>query len=96
MRLTPRAGRDAVEGVDGEGALLVRVHAAPVEGAANAGLLRLLAGVLDVAPREIEIDAGATSRRKRLLLSPRAAERLVARFPGVRVEAGTKGALRRA
>lgn len=96
VRLTPRGGRDAFEGVDDDGVLRVRVRAAPVEGAANTALLRLLADVLHVAARELTIEAGAASRNKRLLLGPDAAERMTVHFPGARVEpvpiaGGTRG-----
>jgi uncharacterized protein YggU (UPF0235/DUF167 family) len=65
VRLIPRAARSAVGGVR-EGALVVRVTAAPVNGAANRALVELLSGTLRVAKTAIRIEAGATSSRKRL------------------------------
>jgi uncharacterized protein YggU (UPF0235/DUF167 family) len=70
VRLTPKGGRDAIDGVeqmaDGRTVLKVRVRAAASEGEANAALLRLLAKSLDVAPRQVSLAAGATARLKRI------------------------------
>jgi uncharacterized protein YggU (UPF0235/DUF167 family) len=70
VRLTPRGGRDAIEGVecraDGRVVLKARVRAAPSEGEANTALCRLLAGALGTAPRNISVVAGATARVKRV------------------------------
>jgi uncharacterized protein len=70
VRLTPRGGRDSIEGIerraDGRAVLKARVRAAPFEGEANTALCRLLAGVLDVAPRQVTLVAGATARVKRI------------------------------
>ena len=65
VRVTPRGGRDAVEGWQGD-TLLVRVAAAPADGQANASLLRLIARTLGVAPSRIQIVAGGRTRQKRL------------------------------
>jgi uncharacterized protein YggU (UPF0235/DUF167 family) len=69
IRLTPKGGRDAVEGVevlaDGRPVLKVRVRAAPIEGEANAALIKVLAKALGLAPRQFAIAAGATARVKR-------------------------------
>ena len=64
LRLTPRAGRDAVDGVDVEGRLRVRVAAPPVDGAANESLIRLLARELGLAPSAVRLESGAGSRQK--------------------------------
>jgi uncharacterized protein (TIGR00251 family) len=63
VRVQPRAGRSKVAGVRG-GALLLRVAAPPVDGAANEELVRLLAGWLGVARRDVSIVGGAASRSK--------------------------------
>ena len=47
-------------------ALLVRLNAAPVDGAANAELIEILSDVLDVPKRAIAIVAGERSRQKRV------------------------------
>ncbi len=89
VRLTPRGGRDAVEGIetraDGRAVLKARVRAAPSDGEANDALCRLLARLLDVAPRDVTIATGTTARIKRLLIKGHAdviasaLERLVVR-----------------
>lgn len=70
VRLTPKGGRDAIDGTtelaDGRAVLKVRVRVAPSEGAANAALLRLLAGALDVAPRRLTLVGGASARVKQI------------------------------
>ena len=47
-------------------ALLVRLHAAPVDGAANAELIQVLAEALDVPKRAVSIASGERSRQKRV------------------------------
>jgi uncharacterized protein len=72
VRLTPRAGHDSIDGIvrlsDGSPVLRVRVAAAPTEGEANDALARLLARTLRVAPRDVTLVGGATSRTKRMLI----------------------------
>ena len=63
VRLTPRGGRDAIDGWDGD-VLRVRVASAPVDGKANDALLRLLAKALGVAPSQLVLVSGAQSRVK--------------------------------
>jgi uncharacterized protein YggU (UPF0235/DUF167 family) len=45
---------------------MARVAAPPVEGAANAALVDLLASALDVRPRDITVQSGATGRQKQV------------------------------
>ena len=70
VRLTPRGGRDLIEGIeslaDGRCVLKARVRAAATEGVANDALMRLLARAAGVAPRAVRLVAGATARLKRL------------------------------
>lgn len=65
IRVVPRAGRAGPAGTRG-GAILIRLNAPPVDGAANAELVELLAGLLDVPRRQIAIVAGERSRQKRV------------------------------
>ena len=65
VRVTPRAGRSAVAGVR-DGILLVKLAAAPVDGAANDALVAFLADALDVPRRQVTIVSGETSRDKRV------------------------------
>jgi uncharacterized protein YggU (UPF0235/DUF167 family) len=64
VRVTPRAGRDAVDGWTDDGVLLVRVRAAPAEGAANAAVARVVAKALGVAPSAVAIVRGGRARVK--------------------------------
>jgi uncharacterized protein (TIGR00251 family) len=70
VRLTPRGGRDAIEGMerraDGRMVVKARVRAAPSDGDANTALCRLIAGAVDVTPSDVTIAGGATSRVKRI------------------------------
>ena len=65
VRVIPRAGRSGVAGLR-DGALLVRLAAAPVDGAANAELIDVLARALDRPRRDITIVSGERSRTKRV------------------------------
>ena len=73
VRLTPRGGRNAIEGMEilpgGRVVLKVRVQAAPSEGEANAALIKLIAKAVGVPPRDVSLVAGATARIKRLVIS---------------------------
>jgi hypothetical protein len=63
IRVIPRARRNEIAGRRGE-ALVVRLQAPPVEGAANEALARYLAGRLGVRPAQVQIVSGAKSRDK--------------------------------
>ncbi len=63
LHVQPRARRTEWCGRHGD-ALKLRLAAPPVDGAANAALLRFLAESLAVAPGALRLVAGATSRRK--------------------------------
>jgi uncharacterized protein len=70
VRVTPKGGRDAVDGIaelaDGTCVLKVRVRVAASEGAANAAVIRVLAAALAVPARAVELVAGGRGRVKRL------------------------------
>jgi uncharacterized protein (TIGR00251 family) len=68
VRLTPRAGRDGLDGVgtdaDGRPVLRVRLAAPPVDGAANEALIAFLAGLLDLRKKDVAIRSGHAARTK--------------------------------
>ncbi|MBR9971843.1 DUF167 family protein [Magnetospirillum sulfuroxidans] len=78
VRLTPKASRDKVDGLaaEADGGVVVKaaVTAVPEDGKANAALIKMLAKEWRVAKSLIEIVAGATDRRKTLLISGDGAE----------------------
>jgi uncharacterized protein YggU (UPF0235/DUF167 family) len=70
VRLTPKGGRDAVEGwetaSDGSEHLKARVRAVPEDGKANTALIALLAKTLAVPKSTVRIASGATARLKKI------------------------------
>lgn len=63
VRVVPRASKTEAAG-EHDGALKVRVAAPPVEGAANAELVRFLAKRLGVPAGSVEVVNGHTARTK--------------------------------
>jgi len=63
--IQPKASRDEIVGLHGD-YLKVRITAAPIEGKANAHLLKFLAEVFGVGRHQIEITAGKKGRHKQL------------------------------
>ena len=63
LHVQPRASRTELAGRHGD-ALKVRIAAPPVDGAANAELVRFLAELLGVAKSAVEIVSGESGRRK--------------------------------
>lgn len=68
MRVQPRARRNEIVELLGDGALKIRLTAPPVGGKANQALIKFLAKLLGVAKSKIEIRSGATSRNKLILV----------------------------
>ena len=64
VRLQPKASREELRVWDEGGVLRVRVKEAPVDGAANAALVRLVAKRLRISRGVISIIHGATGRNK--------------------------------
>jgi uncharacterized protein (TIGR00251 family) len=63
LRVQPRSSRDQVLGERG-GAIAIKLKAPPVDGEANAALIRFVAKKLGVPPRDVQLVRGATSRTK--------------------------------
>ncbi len=67
VRVIPRAARTTLSGTR-DHALLIRLAAPPVEGAANEALIELLAETLRLPRRAIRIVSGARGRLKRVAI----------------------------
>lgn len=67
VQIIPNASRSEIVGWH-EGALKIRLAAAPVEGKANEELCRFLGKTFDVAPSLIEIERGMAHKKKRVRL----------------------------
>lgn len=84
VRVTPKGGRDAVDGwaLDeaGRPLLKVRVSAAASDGAANAAVIALIAKLLKRPRSAVRIAAGETSRVKRLEIEGITGEAISAAF----------------
>jgi uncharacterized protein (TIGR00251 family) len=68
VKVVPRASSNQLIQNE-DGTYTARVTAPPVEGEANEAVIRLLAKHLKVAPSQIELVSGATSRVKRFRVS---------------------------
>ena len=64
----PRASRSQIVG-EHDGALKIQLTSPPIDGAANAELIKLLAKQLGVSKSDIEIVAGETSKSKRIKIA---------------------------
>ena len=77
VRLTPKGGRDAIDGVetmsDGRAVLKARVRAVPEDGKANEALCKLIAKAAGVSNSSVVVSSGHTSRIKTLQISGDAA-----------------------
>jgi uncharacterized protein (TIGR00251 family) len=73
LRLTPKGGKDAVDGVetlsDGRRVIKARVRAAPENGKANAALIELVAKLLRAPKSAVSIRSGETARIKQIFIA---------------------------
>lgn len=79
VRVIPRSPRTRVDGVRG-GAVLIRLAAPPVDGAANNALIEFLSGALDCPRRSLHIISGEKSRDKRIAIAGLDREAALARL----------------
>jgi hypothetical protein len=68
IRVVPRASRSQIVG-EHDGVLKIQLTSPPVDGAANAELIKLLAKQFGVSKSDIEIVAGETSKSKRIKIA---------------------------
>jgi uncharacterized protein (TIGR00251 family) len=68
VRVIPRARHTEITG-ERDGALLVRVAAPPVEGAANEALVAFFAAALRVPRRAVQILSGERGPKKRIAIA---------------------------
>jgi uncharacterized protein (TIGR00251 family) len=73
IRVIPRATRSQIAGTRND-ALLVRLSAPPVDGAANAELIDVLSDALGVPRRSVTLVSGERSRSKRVRVAGMAAD----------------------
>jgi uncharacterized protein (TIGR00251 family) len=70
VRVTPRGGRDDIDGIEvlanGRSVVKVRVRAIAEGGEANKAVIELLARALGVPKRQVRILSGVTSRLKQV------------------------------
>ena len=82
VRVIPRSPKSAISGKRGD-ALLVRLAAPPVDGAANEALVEFLARTLERPRRDITIVAGQRSRDKRVSIEGLSDAELAARLSAI-------------
>jgi uncharacterized protein len=80
VQVKPRSSRSRVLGVVGD-ALSVAIAAPPVDGAANAELIRVLARHFDVRPGAVRVVSGDASRRKLISIEGLSPQAVLARMP---------------
>ena len=78
VKIVPKANKTELVGIQEDGTLKIRITAPPVEGQDDEELIGFLAEFLDVDPADIEIVAGAGSRKKLISVLNIHAERVEA------------------
>ena len=68
VRVVPRASKSEIVGLY-DGALKVRIASPPVDGAANAELVKLLAKTLNVSKSAVEILSGQSAKTKQVKIA---------------------------
>ncbi len=81
VRVVPRSSKSEIGGPH-DGALKVRLSSPPVDGAANAELVKLLAKSFGVAKSDVEIISGSASKAKRIRISGASASAIEAILKG--------------
>jgi uncharacterized protein (TIGR00251 family) len=76
VRVVPRASKSEIVG-EMDGALRVRIASPPVDGAANAELIKLLSKTFGVSKSEVEILAGQISKIKQIKIANLSTEKFL-------------------
>lgn len=76
VRVVPRASKSEIVG-EHDNALKVRIASPPVDGAANAELIKLLAKTFDVSKSQVEIVSGQISKTKQIKIANLKAEKFL-------------------
>ena len=79
VRVIPRAKHTHIDG-ERDGAILIRLAAPPVDGAANEALIAFLAATIGVPRRNIRVISGERGRRKRVAIAGATRETVTARL----------------
>ncbi len=80
LHVTPRGSRNEIIGWR-EGVLYVKITAPPVEGAANAAIVKFVADSLKIRKSQVELVSGDKSREKTLRISGLDDTEIQARIP---------------
>lgn len=76
VRVVPRASKSEIVG-EYDNALKVRIASPPIDGAANAELIKLLAKTFDVSKSQVEIAGGQISKTKQVKIANLKAEKFL-------------------
>lgn len=64
VKVTPKARKEGLEGMNDAGELVIKVRAAPEDGKANEAVLALLAEAFGLPRSRLEVARGMTNRHK--------------------------------
>lgn len=68
LKVVPNASKSQIAGLHGE-AIRVRIQAPPVDGKANAALVKFFAEELGIARKQVEVESGSLSQHKTLAIT---------------------------
>jgi uncharacterized protein (TIGR00251 family) len=80
VRVTTRASKNEITGIQDNGTLKIRIKAAPVEGKANQALIEFLSELIGIPKSSIEIVSGLSGKDKLVTVMGITAEQLHSRL----------------
>ena len=87
VKVSPGASRSEVKGWS-QDRLRIRVNAPPEKGKANKELRRYLAKALGIAPGQVSVRSGDTSRNKTLAIAGLSKTEIIAKVSSVKINSG--------